>query len=418
MKNKKIIRGMLFFAGILLTIIPGALSADGGLLFGQKHYYSLVFRGNGEAIVYAKIVVTNSDSSPLNKLSFEIPDAKVNELTVFEQTLPPKCKQHDRYNECIEYDDPDYDSYYYSSYSKDNNGTYHKVAVENSGATYNLTLPVPIDPQKSGAVIVSYASRGYVKNRLGLSHFNFSTLKVPARINAVKVAVSVDSDLVIKGKKSTVNYNMLDAQEFSSPLSSSSFGSASMDKLAGSIGSDGAIIKDAKNLSPNETFSVSGVYASSWIRLYLSSVLIVVIFIILVLTSTILLMKRQKKTNSSGADHMSGQVSPSETSTTASLINWPRSALVTFISALITTTLTFLLQALFDSELMNSLDIGPMIGIIGIIAIVILYLMVVFGPVVMLSSGKGWKAFMSSLGLEFLWLVITIIIFIILFPSA
>src|SRR3989338_11193637 len=40
---------------------------------GQDHNYTLVFRGNGEAVVSAKIAFTNKSESPLTELKLRIP---------------------------------------------------------------------------------------------------------------------------------------------------------------------------------------------------------------------------------------------------------------------------------------------------------------------------------------------------------
>jgi len=69
-----------FFAAffIAITMMAGlapAAGAQSDLLFGQNHYYSVVFRGNGEAVVYAKMIIPNPGDTPLADLSFQVPGA-------------------------------------------------------------------------------------------------------------------------------------------------------------------------------------------------------------------------------------------------------------------------------------------------------------------------------------------------------
>lgn len=54
---------------------------------------------------------------------------------------------------------------------------------------------------------MAYVAKGYANESLGLYKFNFETFKVPSRIEEIKVAVDVDSDLVLKVKKSSVDYS-------------------------------------------------------------------------------------------------------------------------------------------------------------------------------------------------------------------
>ena len=88
--------------------------------------------------------------------------------------------------------------------------------------------------------------------------FEFKTLQVPERIKKIRVAVNVDSDLAIRGGQSSVNYNfdffgVSQGGSISTPIAD-----PSLNRAVSYIGTQGALLKTASELSPNETFSVKG----------------------------------------------------------------------------------------------------------------------------------------------------------------
>ena len=66
---KKVV-SVAFVALLTMIGVANPVLAGDDLLFGQSHYYTVVFRGNGEAITYAKIAFTNPDEKPLTDFSF------------------------------------------------------------------------------------------------------------------------------------------------------------------------------------------------------------------------------------------------------------------------------------------------------------------------------------------------------------
>ncbi|MEO0075854.1 MAG: hypothetical protein ABIK31_07140 [candidate division WOR-3 bacterium] len=72
----KIFQRIISLSLLSLFILPSFISiasTQGELFFGQNHSYTVIFRGNGEAIVYAKIAITNPDEKQLTEFSFEVP---------------------------------------------------------------------------------------------------------------------------------------------------------------------------------------------------------------------------------------------------------------------------------------------------------------------------------------------------------
>jgi hypothetical protein len=405
----------------VLVGFAGMASAQNELLFGQNHFYTVIFRGNGEAITYAKIAITNSEEKPLTEFSFEMPRVSPSEIVMYQMKLPQECVNYN-YNDparpCLQYRDPDYaQQYYYYGYSN-GKAEYQKIQYTKSGNLYRFTLPTPVEPYKSTAIIVAYAAKGYVNESLGLYKFNFETLKVPSRIQEIRVAVDVDSDLLLKGKRSSVNYNTtgLGVSELSAPQSVSS---RDLDKIVGSIGSYGPLVKEAKNLAPNESFIVKGEYATNWFRLYFSSILLTILIIVAIFAGVYFLARFLKRRGGQGEQFGSGanqQMPPQSPQGSISIFNLTNVS-VSLLSVVLVGGLTYLLRFLLESDLLRSMNIDPVFGIVGFITIILLYVLVIFGPAIIVAIKHGWKSLVSILIAEFLWFVIFLVLYLVLFQS-
>lgn len=273
---------------------------------GQNHSYSVVLRGNGEAIVTLKAALTNTnpDGDVLKTLTFRLPlrvipsDIAVYQIinqgycTRYEPRIGyepdqymPEAKANYYQPRCIEYSEPDYFNYY-------GGGKYQKAKYEYSGDTLTISLPKPLPAEKSGAFFVYFRAMGYAKRNLtGAYKFNFESLKSNDPINQLNVGISTDSDLYLKGSKGEVDYRFADTAMMmkeggrggGAPAASSA-----IDRVVSQIG-QGTIVKTASNLAPLESYKVSGMYANSKIKLYgkeitfglaIALVLLAVIFLI------------------------------------------------------------------------------------------------------------------------------------------
>lgn len=377
-------------ASLVFLFLPKITLAQNQLLFGQNHFYTVVFRGNGEAVVYAKIVLTNTEDKPLTQFSFEIPKITPNELVIYQQKLMPTCVQYDYRNPdrpCLSYREPDYGAYYPGYYQAE----YQKVSYTQIGSLYQLNLPTPIESNKSAALILAYAGKGYVQESFGLSSFNFETLKVSSRIHLLKVTVDLDSsDLVLKGQQSRVNYNSKSNLEAMGV--SSFFNSQNLDKIAQQVGLYGALTKEAKDLSPQETFSVKGEYAGTWLRLYLKEILIAVLVISALLAGTYFLRRLLKNRFAFSAFTLG------------------------LFSAGSIIGLTLLLRFITGRGLFKFYPYyqDPVLSVVIIITAFLFYIFAVFGPAVWIGSAKGWRAFLFVLAAEIFWLLIILMLYIIL----
>ncbi len=226
--------------------------------FGQEHFYSVLFRGNGEVVVGAKIITSNGTKVPINDLEVEILDLNVGQVSFFQEICRNKTtKQILSNTECNR-----------SYRDNPNEIVYQKLDFDQSENTYSVDLNAYIDSFQSGVVLMHYRGFGYAKNGLfGRKNFDFLTLRVDDNITTAKISVNVDTDLFFEGQKSSIDYAytgfdtaMTAGSEFKE--------SAALQDFSRRVGSYGKINKTANYLLPNETFHVKGVYAKTWFGLY------------------------------------------------------------------------------------------------------------------------------------------------------
>jgi hypothetical protein len=423
-KISKYLLSIIFISVIFLTSYVKPAQAQGGLFFGQDHKYSVIFRGNGEAVVYARIALTNGDEEILRDISFEIPGVDPSEMVMYQIELPQVCVEYDYTmgsRRCLEYTDPDYfqNTYRYSGYYYgDTSGEieYSKLDYSRTGNLYEVELANPLGSYDSTAVVVAYTAKGYVKKTLGLYRYEFETFKVPARIQDVSVAIEVDSDLYLKGKKSEVNYSSdIESDLIMEASPSAGITSKQLDNVVGSIGYGGQIVKSAENLSPNESFTVNGQYSASWLRLYLSSILIVVLIIAAVFSGAYFIPKYLKKKNGGKS------VEEKETKSTVKKETQKEGEKffsilhigVGLLTVILTVGLTFLIYFLSNTDLLyNLMYSGPwMIGsILSLLTAVLLYFIAIFGPAIFVAIKKGWKSFLSIIIMAVLWAIFFMIV--------
>ncbi len=402
----------------IAPIPPIPSDTSNSLLFGQKHSYSVVFRGNGEAITYAKIVIPNREDQALGDFSFEIPKVDPYEMIMYQMKLPPECVRYDyntQPNKCLEYRDPDYgqDYYYYGS---GQSAEYTKIKYTKTGNTYNLTLPNSVDPSKSTALIISYATKEYVDNTFGLYKFNFETIRVNSRIQSTKVAIDVDSDVFLKGKQSSVNYNTTGSAASVPKLGdSSAVSSRELDRVVSNIGSYGAIIKESKSLAPNESFNVRGEYAKNWLRLYLNEIIITILVIAAIIVLIYLISKyinSKPKKNSAKTDIAQNIVSKNSIHL-FDLTN----VLISLGVVIVVIIVSIILRVLNYNNVWQSIYYDPTFSSLISLITTLLYALILLAPAIMVGLKKGWGNLLSIIILQFIWFVIILALYLLLFQS-
>lgn len=422
-----------------------------GLFSGQRHSYSVIFRGNGEALTFAKIVFTNSTESDMTKFNFEIPGVKPSEIEMYQMELKHRCLAYDSVNKytendlsddvCTQWEEGNYDNEYYSNYyGNDNQATYSKIKGTNlsqHGSKFSITLPVAVKSNKTSALVIAYAAKGYVTESSGLFKFNFETIKVNSRIKDLKVAVDVDSDLILKGKKATVNYGGKKDTAITASAAQESFTSGRLDNIIGGIGNYTQLTKTASNLSKNETYTVKGEYSANWFRLYLSSIIITILTVVGVIAVIYLLSrylkqrKSGKKSNKRLAElevespvHLTGQelsnlsVSDSPVKTIDVKLDLTKVAICGLVSALSVIVIYIMCELISSYGILNqSGGYNSVLSLIFSLIAILILILGCFGLAVYLSVKRGWKYLIPVIIAEILWFIIFAILYSVAFSS-
>lgn len=248
-------------------------------ILGQEHAYSVLFRGNGDAVVTMRAAFINEGETPTNTVSFRIPRVEPRRVIAFQIIHNPQCIRYkpDYPSDtgilqptCMEYQEPDYFQFY-------GQAKYQKAKTEFSGDTLTIVLPQSVKPTKSGSVLIVFSAAGYArKNLFGAYSYTFETFKVKdASVSKATIGISVDSDLILAGAKGTVNYRFSEAETMSlaAGVEKVAAPNTQLDQMYSQVGY-GTITKTASHLEPLESFTVKGSFADSLIRLYGKGILI------------------------------------------------------------------------------------------------------------------------------------------------
>jgi len=265
----------------LSLIEPAPPTSSSSLLFGQQQIYTVTYRGNGEAVVLAKVIFSNQTDSPLSELTLRVPKGQINDYVAFQVFVDRQCARYES-SVCIQYRDPDFQ---YPS----GNASYQRANVNLEGDTLTITLPQTVGQTFSGSILLSYRALGYArKNLVGTYEYAFETLKTPEAVTEVIVGISTDSDLYLKGAKGKVNYQMsMDVASVNEiGMGAPATANSRFDQIYRQIGY-GSIQKKASNLKSLESYTVKGSYADSNLKLYAKETLIgiavALVFLILIL---------------------------------------------------------------------------------------------------------------------------------------
>lgn len=398
---------------LAISVIPFATAkAQDSLIFGQEHTYSVFVKSNKEAFVFARLALTNPDESPLTRSSFTLSNAKASEMSVYQVVLPQECAKYDYRsggNKCVRYKEPSYTqnyNYYGSGYGNKEDIEYHKVAYQESGGKYSFDLPKLVDPHKSTALVVIYATKDYVKSTLGRYTFDFETLAVEQRVTESSIAVTAETDFQMKNpdrSRSDQYYGgLVNGVELSAGVAESSFANPDIDKLVYSIGGRGQINKTFKSVTPNETVSVKGMFANNWFKLYLFEILFIAVGLISFFAVVIFLSKKYNKRER--------QTAQTSASASASLVQNKFTLLVpfywlaSFTSALSVGGLTLAITVLDKNNVFDFLNGTPLaVNVFVVLMGGFVYLFAIFGPAVFVGTRHKWKAAVTVILMQFIW---------------
>ncbi len=278
---------LLMFALVMLASFVSALMLDsrimppvpdGGNIVGGNQYYSVNYDGEGEAAVLVKLEVQNIGKKNLTDLSFEIPGSNIRIINMVQEYYDkvPQCVEYEdictKYSDgqCVEYARKCkryYDQIIYPP-------KYYPIAYEKeqlSESTFlRFNMPKEIPLQENAVVLIYYKSKDYASNSLMAYNIHFETIKINADTQNVRVAINVDQDLVLEGKKAEVNYRdnfVMAEKSLAAPIAVGA-SSDSLQQLSSFVTYAEGYVKTASGLDPLESFSVRGRYARSWIALH------------------------------------------------------------------------------------------------------------------------------------------------------
>ena len=422
---KKLVSWIFFliFLFVVSLLVPNNVSAITPQSFivpdsqqiafpGQDQSYSVTFRGNGEAVVTARVVFVNDSGTPLSSLRLRTPRVDPKDILAFQVFREKICSRYQSAEPkqvytppiCLEYQDPDYFQSWYG------NDKYQKTKTSLEADTINIALPQSIRPNASGSIILSFRAFGYAKkNIFGTYNFTFETLKTEDRIKALRVGVTTDSDIYLRGGKGKVDYRFeegmatLKSAEVSAPTANSQ-----LDYYAQQIG-QGEINKTASNLLPLDSYLVKGSFADSRLKLYAKEILI---FSGIILVLLYLIIRATRKFFSSMKSGHLRNTSVGSPSIDLFLVIGS-SFIASFLIIAYTLALVFgrtLLFSVLPYEFSNLFYILLVLISIGI------YGLLLFTPALILGLRKGVLWGLAAFGMTIFWLLVGgIVTFIILF---
>ncbi len=294
---------LLFVAIIIGSFVQSSPSQALSLINGQTHFYTVQFRSDSRAIVYAKFVFQNSSMTvSRDTYTFTLPDGisvenlttdqilvKSNPVVVrcIKEPCPESLPADDTYSDNTDFlssSSANYYDYYSPSYRYTSAYTYQPLSYDTSGTTYTLKLAHPIKPGKQGAILVTFTTDSYAKSMFGRFSYTFKTLKTDELIDNANVAIVFDQELYSRDVTQKRTTDSSSTPTINSGASTSSTGK-SLDSLIGTIGRGGAYTRVQSRLLPGDIMSVSGVYATTPFMLYFTEIIVWCLVLIAVIAA-------------------------------------------------------------------------------------------------------------------------------------
>lgn len=402
---------------------------------GQDHYYTLQFRGNGEALVSLKVIFTNETGISTNQFQLHgFETVNPSDITAYQVTARETCTRwiypntpipmdstlekgvstkpvtpvitmtplpqmgsdysvngfYPAKQYCAQYGDADITPY------MSGNALYQRANVLLNGGTATVDLMSPVEGGKTGAVVLTYRTFAYAhKTIFGAYDYTFTTLKSDAVIRQAQVGVNIDPDLKLRGVQSGINYAQgitvapamkmleLDRVNVSAP---------EFDTFYNQIGS-GMILKQANQLQPEESYTMKGIYAPTTLQLYANDIFLWVIIIAAICLlglftirfAIIRLRQRENQLADVPRPHHSQSVSFSN------IPSWVIAISVGFGSAVF--LLIYSLFIIFVMSLLQNIY-SPFTSLISVLLALIsfsIYAFVLFVPAGLVWWRRGWK---------------------------
>jgi hypothetical protein len=384
---------------------------------GQVHDYSVVFRGNGEAVISLRAAFTNNSQDKKDTVELRLPaPVKASQLLAFQVTKEPPCIRYANYPvnapvnfvpTCQEYGEVDYFQPYYGV------NLYQKAEASLDGDTLKVKLPKAVEKDKSGSYFVYFRASGFAsKDILGGYNFKFETAKVNDSIQRANIGISVDADQYLKGSNGSVDYRTMESGLGGgiAPMAVGDTASknSQLDQFYNQIGY-GMINKNVSNLAPMESYKVTGTYADSRLKLYGkeisigAGVLIVLIILVLVISKFVL-----RRLNKSSKDNVeASQTGNSNNSTGKSLA---LSFLASLGGAVFIAIYSFGLLVIFQMMTTNYYGASSFMALIVVILSFVIFIVAVVIPGIVIGIKRGWGWGVLTVLLTVIWLVVIMMI--------
>ncbi len=384
---------------------------------GQDHSYTVTMRGNGEAVVNLRVILSNTFDLPLSTVNLRVPRVDPKDIIVYQVIREPYCIRYQPYIKgqttqiCAQYSEADFSQYYYGGGNK-----YQKASYEMKGDTIAVTLPRPIKSNGQGSFILYYRALGYAKkNAVGAYDFSFETIKVEDKIRQLQVAVDTDSDLYLKGAKGNINYRqtleMADLK-MAAP-SSTSFSNGQFDSYYQQIG-QGSLVKTASNLQSLESYTVKGTYADAKWKLYAGQILIglgvcILGFLILLLIVKLVLRMIHRNQSNDPSSHTGVNTTGMKLLTVVGL-----GFVSSFVIVLYTVSIYALLSSTQSYSYISS-NFLPLLLILLAVTSLGIYALLLFAPALFIGLKKGWGMGVWVFVSTILWLLSFLVVIFIVF---
>jgi len=382
----------------------------GGLFLGQNHYYYVIFRGNGEAIVYANIEFTNTTDNVLNKFTFETP-VEARDMTIV-QYKAVNCGYNYLYDatlkKCVySADIPLYPEGISSKMTSDiapyyggNQNLYQKAKFTSDGNKYTVALPTDVAVDGKSYLILGYTTTAFTKEFWGGHEFEFESLKVNSRITQLRVGIEVDGGLLLKNSTGVaVAYASYGAEK--SVASDTAVVNTDLDGLLSQMVYSGSITSTYKELTSGETVTISGEYASTWARLYMKEMCWIVGGIVGFFAIVVIAYKLNKRFGKKSEPDSTKSRSWIIVDTALGFSSALIVLLFTLAFMYMASTLTYSYYGYSGSEVVNLF--------VSIIIVLIYAFLVLFVPIFR-GIKKGWASFGVVFFSELVFLVIMALI--------
>jgi hypothetical protein len=312
-------------------------------------------------------------------------------------------------------------------YDYGNTTKYQKIGVVENADTLVLTLPQPIQKEKTGAYFLYFRATGMVtKSSDGSFNYTFESLKTNDTIQNLSVGISTDSDLYLKDAKGQVDYRF-DAAPLAAGATSetSAFSNTAISRAYSQIG-QGSIQKTASNLAPLDSYTVKGKYADAKWKLYVKEIVVgsaiglTIIAAFFGILTAVIKSIRKSILNTNKSENRSGSndtVSAKRSSSLQELSSNKKLSiviLVSFIQSVVIGAFTGIFIAVvtmssripyyFGMYLDSNVTLFMMITIL--LCSLMIYVVLIFGPMQILSMKLGLSWGILCLILAIVWIIL------------